>query len=63
MTESAEKNFPAYSHLPYVKLLKNKTDLEMVLAFERTMRRQLGLGDGIREIIVGMTQDEFFGNS
>lgn len=47
----------------YVKSLKNKTDLEMVLAFERTMRRLLGLGDGIREIIVGMTQDEFLGNS
>lgn len=45
----------------YLEALRSKSDQDLIVAFERTMRRQLG--DGSREVSVGMTLDEFLGIS
>ncbi|WP_141247009.1 hypothetical protein [Halomonas salipaludis] len=45
----------------YLKALRSKADQGLIDAFERTMRRQLG--GGSKELLVGMTLDEFLGNS
>jgi len=45
----------------YLEELRSKSDQGLIDAFARTMRRQLG--DGSTDVPVGMTLDEYLGNS